>query len=234
MIISSSAIVLNKLKYRDNDIIVKLLVRELGVTSFIVRGGSKKKKTNYFQQLSLLEIEFDFISKRSLHYFKDFENKFNLKTVHTDYKKMSVIIFLSEILSKILVHQEKDFELFTFIEDSIMYYDNTKFNSSFHLAFLIKLSWFLGFYPEIENNDYKFFDLQHGCYTNTMDSKYLISHDELECFSMILGINFDELNSLTFNSVQRKNLLDNIILYYKLHIENFVSVKSLEVLRKLF
>ena len=178
--------------------------------------------------------KFDFNSKRSLHYFKDFENKFNLKTIHTDYKKMSVIIFLSEILSKILVHQEKDFELFTFIEDSIKYYDNTKFNSSFHLAFLIKLSRFLGFYPEIENKDYKFFDLQHGCYTNTMDSRYLLSEEELECFNMILGINFDDLYSLTFNSVQRKNLLDNIILYYKLHIENFVSVKSLEVLRKLF
>ena len=234
MIISSSAIVLSKLNYRDNDIIVKLLVRELGVTSFIVRGGSKKNKTNYFQQLSLLEIEFDFNSKRSLHYFKDFENKFNLKTIHTDFKKMSVIIFLSEILSKILVHQEKDFELFTFIEDSIKYYDNTKFNSSFHLAFLIKLSRFLGFYPEIKNKDYKFFDLQHGCYTNTMDSRYLLSEEELECFNMILGINFYDLYSLTFTSVQRKNLLDNIILYYKLHIENFVSVKSLEVLRKLF
>ena len=98
MIISSSAIVLSKLNYRDNDLIVKLLVRELGITSFIVRGGSKKNKTNLFQQLSLLEIEFDFNSKRSLHYFKDFENKFSLRTIHADYKKMSVTIFLSEIL----------------------------------------------------------------------------------------------------------------------------------------
>ena len=102
------------------------------------------------------------------------------------------------------------------------------------IFFLIKLSRFLGFFPETENNHYKFFDLKHGCYTNTEDSKYLISHEELECFNMILGINFDDLNSLTINSVQRKNLLDNIILYYKLHIENFVSLKSLEVLRKLF
>ena len=46
MIVSSSAIVLSKLKYRDNDLIVKLLVSELGVTSFIVRGGSRKNKTN--------------------------------------------------------------------------------------------------------------------------------------------------------------------------------------------
>ena len=105
---------------------------------------------------------------------------------------------------------------------------------SFHLLFLIQLSKFLGFYPETENSEYKYFDLQQGCYTNTKDSNYTIYDDELNCFNMILGINFDDLRLLTFNPVQRKKLLDNIILYYKLHIENFVSLKSLEVLRKLF
>ena len=234
MIISSSAIVLSKLKYRDNDLIIKLFVRELGLTSFIVRGGSKKNKTNYFQQLSLLEIEFDFNSKKNLHYFKDFESKYNLKTIHTDFKKMGVIIFLSEVLSKILIHQQKDYQLYDFIEDAIKYYDIDVFSSAFHIVFLINLSKFLGFYPEMNNNNYQYFDLQHGFYTNTKDSDYIIYDDDLKCFNKILGINFDDLNRLTFTLVQRKKLLDNIILYYRLHIENFVSVKSLEVLRQLF
>ena len=42
MIISSNAIVLSKLKYKDNDLIVKLLIRDIGVTSFLVRGSTKK------------------------------------------------------------------------------------------------------------------------------------------------------------------------------------------------
>ena len=234
MIISSSAIVLSKLKYRDNDLIIKLFVRELGLTSFIVRGGSKKNKTNYFQQLSLLEIEFDFNSKKNLHYFKDFEIKYNLKTIHTDFKKMGVVIFLSEVLSKILIHQQKDYQLYDFIEDAIKSYDIDVFSSAFHIVFLINLSKFLGFYPDMNNNNYQYFDLQHGFYTNTKDSDYIIYDDDLKCFNKILGINFDDLNTLTFTLVQRKKLLDNIILYYRLHIENFVSVKSLEVLRKLF
>ena len=234
MIISSSAIVLSKLKYRDNDLIIKLFVRELGLTSFIVRGGSKKNKTNYFQQLSLLEIEFDFNSKKNLHYFKDFESKYNLKTIHTDFKKMGVVIFLSEVLSKILIHQQKDYQLYDFIEDAIKYYDIDVFSSAFHIVFLINLSKFLGFYPDMNNNNYQYFDLQHGFYTNTKDSDYIIYDDDLKCFNKILGINFDDLNRLTFTLVQRKKLLDNIILYYRLHIENFVSAKSLEVLRKLF
>ena len=234
MIISSSAIVLSKLKYRDNDLIIKLFMRELGLTSFIVRGGSKKNKTNYFQQLSLLEIEFDFNSKKNLHYFKDFEGKYNLKTIHTDFKKMGVVIFLSEVLSKILIHQQKDYQLYDFIEDAIKSYDIDVFSSAFHIVFLINLSKFLGFYPDMNNNNYQYFDLQHGFYTNTKDSDYIIYDDDLKCFNKILGINFDDLNTLTFTLVQRKKLLDNIILYYRLHIENFVSVKSLEVLRKLF
>ena len=99
---------------------------------------------------------------------------------------------------------------------------------------LANLSKFLGFYPDVKNNNYQYFDLQHGFYSQTKDSDYIIFDDDLECFNKILGINFDDLNTLTFTLVQRKKLLDNIILYYRLHIENFVSVKSLEVLRKLF
>ena len=86
----------------------------------------------------------------------------------------------------------------------------------------------------MNNNNYQYFDLQHGFYSQTKDSDHIICDDDLECFNKILGINFDVLYTLTFTPVQRKKLLDNIILYYRLHIENFVSVKSLEVLRKLF
>ena len=154
MIISSRAIVLSKLNYRDNDLIIKLFVRELGLTSFIVRGGSKKNKTNHFQQLSLIEIEFDFNSKRNLQYLKDFEIQSFLKTIHTDFKKMAVVIFLSEILSKILIHQDKDHQLYDFIEDAIKYYDKNIFRSTFHIVFLMNLSKFLGVYPDMNNNNY--------------------------------------------------------------------------------
>ena len=53
MIISSSAIVLSKLMYRDNDLIVKLLVRELGVTSFIM---IKKKQFIFIKKLKEKDI----------------------------------------------------------------------------------------------------------------------------------------------------------------------------------
>lgn len=234
MIVSTSAIVLSKLKYRDNDLIVKLLVKDIGITSFIVRGSAKKNKSNYFQLLSVLEIEFDYNNKRNLHYFKELDLKYNFSSLHTDFNKIGVVIFLSEILSKILIHQEKDLELYDFIEHAINYYDQSLFNPNFHLSFLINLSKFLGFYPDIKNNNFKFFDLQQGLYSKIKNSEYILEGDDLITFNVILGTNFAISNEPKLTSMQRKKLLDNIILYYKLHIENFNTVKSLEVLRKLF
>ena len=44
MVVSTSAIVISKLKYKDNDLILKLLTRELGVCNFLVRNPAGKKR----------------------------------------------------------------------------------------------------------------------------------------------------------------------------------------------
>ena len=44
MITSTSAIVLSKIRYKDNDIIVKVFTKEYGALSFIVKGQKKSKK----------------------------------------------------------------------------------------------------------------------------------------------------------------------------------------------
>ena len=72
MVTSTSAIVLSKIRYKDNDIIVKSFTKEYGAISFIVRGGQNSKKNKikyvYFQELTILEIQFNYNSKRDLQY----------------------------------------------------------------------------------------------------------------------------------------------------------------------
>ena len=68
MVTSASAIVLSKIRYKDNDIIVKLLTKEYGVVSFIVKTGSNlnknKAKLVYFQELTILEVQFNYNNRR--------------------------------------------------------------------------------------------------------------------------------------------------------------------------
>ena len=70
MLITTNAIVLSKLKYRDNDLIVKCYTQEVGIVSFLLRGVLKSKKGNskiaYFQLLSQIQIVFTYKNTRSL------------------------------------------------------------------------------------------------------------------------------------------------------------------------
>ena len=237
MIISTSGIVLNKFRYKESSLIVRVITKEAGICSFIVRVGKGKKKKNifnYFHPLSIIEIEFELNNKRDLHFFKEVDLKYNFKSIYSNHSKSVVVMFLSETLSKALKFQGKDSQLYDYIETSIIYFDNSKFSPYFHLIFLMRLTKFLGFYPDNENKNYSFFDLEQGLYKDTETGKYMLKEKELIYFNQILGTNFDAYNELTLSSMHRQKLLDNIILYYKLHIESFTPIKSLDVLRKIF
>ncbi len=238
MVTSTSAIVLSKIRYKDNDIIVKFFTKEYGVISFIVKGGQNSKKNKikyvYFQELTILEIQFNYNSKRDLQYIKDIEIKHNYTSSHTDLVKVSVIMFLSEVLSNVITHQKRDIQLYNYIEQSLIWYDINKSNTYFHMIFLIELTRYLGFYPDILSNNFKYFNLEGGSYEKSKTSEYSITGDSLNLFNQILGIKFDSNPLPTLNSKDKMEIINIILTYYKLHINNFKPIKSLEIVKNIF
>ena len=105
MIVSTKAIVLSKLKFKDHDLIVKCYTASYGVMSFLVKGAFSSKKGKfkpaYFQPLSMLQIEVDYKSNKDLHYFKTIRILHSYKSLHTQILKSTVVIFLAEILNTI-------------------------------------------------------------------------------------------------------------------------------------
>tara|TARA_B100000959_G_scaffold265829_1_gene307707 strand:+ start:415 stop:1134 length:720 start_codon:yes stop_codon:yes gene_type:complete len=238
MTTSTSAIVLSKIRYKDNDIIVKIFTREYGVISFIVKGSAKSKKSKikfvYFQELTIVNIQFNFNPNRNLQYIKDLEIKHHYSSSHTDLVKTSVIIFLSEMLSNIITHQKKEVELYDYIEESLIWYDTNHLNSYFHLFFLLELTKYLGFYPDISDNHLQYFNLEEGIYESSKTSKYSIKDVNLNLFNNILGIKFDSNHLPVLNSEEKMEVLNIIITYYKLHINNFKGLKSLDIIRNTY
>ena len=61
MLISSPAIILSKVRYQDNDLIVKCLTRDLGVVLYMIKNISMSKKSKnkfaFFQLLNILDLE---------------------------------------------------------------------------------------------------------------------------------------------------------------------------------
>ena len=109
-----------------------------------------------------------------------------------------------------------------------------KGNSCFHLIFLVQLTRFLGFYPDESNNNFKYFNLEEGFYESSKSSDYSITKDDLELFNKILGTKFDSNPLPTLNSSETMKILNIILVYYKLHINNFKNLKSLKIIRNIF
>ena len=238
MIISTKAVILSKLKYKDYDLIIRAYTASNGVVSFLVKGAFSSKKTKikpaYFQSLSLLNLEIDYKNNRDLHYIKNVRLQQVYSALHTDILKSTVVIFLAEILTMVLKEEAPNEDLFNYIETALLWFDTVDCNNIFHHQFLIGLTKYVGFYPELSNPTPPFFNLEAGIYQTKSSGRYCISGSKLILFNSILGMEFDNYKSESMNSAQRQDLLNMILLYFKLHLQGFKSPKSLVILNQVF
>lgn len=237
MIVTTSAIVLNKVKFQENSLILKLYTKDYGLLTFISKKSlnrGKNKLNSFFQPLTILEISFVYNKKKEMLYFKSIDLKYNFKSIYTDYKKISVTLFMSEILTNVLKFQNKDLILYDFIEKSMLCFDRSNSFINFHLYFLIKLTIFLGFSPANIQGKQKYFDLQDGIFTDEKPKNFFLYGEELNAFKFLLGTKFEDLYLLSINSLQRNKMLDFLLKYYMFHVEGFRRLNSYEVLKKIY
>ena len=238
MLTATKAIVLSKLRFKDSDLIVNCYTQEKGLVSFLVKGVLKSKKGKfkiaYFQPLTSLDTIIDFKEKRALQYFKEVRLDYNYRSIHSNIVKSTIALFLSEVLNNVFKEEEQNDVLYKFLETSLILFDEGEVNTNFHLIFLLELSKYLGFYPDISSIDSPYFDLESGRFQQSKTSKNFITGTKLTAFKALLGTKFDESNSLSINSLQKRELLNMILLYFKLHLDGFKHPKSVGVLNQVF
>ncbi len=236
MLITSKAIVLNAIKYGDNDLIVKCYT-EQGLRTYLIKRIFKQSKGKfsiaYFQPLTQLEITANYKNNRSLHFINDIKISRPYTTIPTNVVKQTMLVFLSEVLTNALREEEENLELFHYLETAFFWLDSQEEAANFHLKFLMNLTKYLGFYPEKEKQSL-YFDLLEGKFTDHITSKHYISGEKLIYFKQLYGTNFEGLDKLKFNKKSRQSLLETLIQYFELHLPGFRKPKSLEVLKMVF
>lgn len=238
MIATTNAIVLSKLKYKDNDLIVKCYTQEFGIVSYLLRGilKSKKKgsKVAYYQLLTQLHLVTDYKQARGLQYVKEVKINHLYSSLHTNILKSAIVLFLAEVLSTTLQEEEQNATLYNYLETTLQWLDTNDRYSNFHLLFLLNLTKHLGFYPDITDINLPYFNLQAGEFQDMSSSKYCISGENLTLLKTLLGTTFDALEEVKMNSKQRQSFLAIILLYFELHLGSFKKPKSLQVFNDVF
>ncbi|HET7361914.1 MAG TPA: DNA repair protein RecO, partial [Salinimicrobium sp.] len=221
MLISTKAIVFNALKYGETNLIAKCYTEKSGLKTYLLRGILKSKKgklkTSLFQPLTQLEIVANHKDKGTLEYMREAKVLHPYHSLHTDVVKSSVVFFLAEMLRNSVKEEEANPALYQFLENTLNWFDAHENAPNFHLLFLLKLTKYLGFYPDDSQKDEAFFNLLDGTFQPVETNEYCIRHENLHLLKRLLGINFDELSAIKLNQSARSAFLHMLLLYYELH-----------------
>ena len=238
MQVNTKAIVLTSLKYGDSSLIVKAFTASDGLKSYLLKGvlaaKKGKLKTAYFQPLTQLEIVAYHKNKGTLESIREAKIDYHYQTLHTDIAKNAITMFLAEILGNSIHEEERNEGLFEFLEASLQWLDAHDDISNFHLYFLLRLTKYFGFYPDLDHSNAACFDLLEGEFTNSPSLNPIVTGENLFYFKSFLGINFDAIHNIKMNKTNRQELLKSLVLYFELHLQGFRKPKSLAVLNEVF
>ena len=234
MLIKTRGIVLNFLKYRETSIIARIYTEQLGVQSYVVNGVRKAKppgRIALFQPFTLLELVAYTSPRGGLTRLSEYRCAEAFQTLPYDVQKSSVVLFLSEVLSRAVREEEPNEPLFKFLHDSMLAFDRqTSGTENFALHFLLHLATYLGFAPasgaELVDQVVLAGHAPTGPGGGTGPAVLRLREFEQQ-FDELLADN----GTVTIpNGRVRRELLNVVLRYYQLHVEQLGEIKSLDIL----
>ncbi|MBO5594220.1 MAG: DNA repair protein RecO [Prevotella sp.] len=240
MLTKTQAIVLHSLKYGETRMIVDMFTRQFGRLSFIVsmpKTAKSKMKKQFFQPLSLLEIETDVRPKMQLQKLSDVRLASPFASIPFHPHKLSMALFLAEFLYYALRSEQRNELLYDYVESSILWLDGQEDRfANFHLVFLMRLSRFLGFYPNLDH-------YQTGDYFDLRESEFLsapplhrdfLYPEEADKVQLMMRMDYPTMHLFRMSHQERNRLLEVTLIYYRLHLPDFPEMKSISVLQELY
>jgi DNA repair protein RecO (recombination protein O) len=151
--------------------------------------------------------------------------------------KLAISLFVAEFLYYALRSEQRNEPLFDYIASSIQWLDSqTDRFANFHLVFLMRLSRFLGFYPNLD--DYQtgdYFDLRESVFCDTPPlHRDVLLPTEADKLQLMMRMDYPTMHLFRLSHLERDRLLEVAVIYYRLHLPNFPELKSLAVLQQLF
>lgn len=241
MLQKTVGIVLHALKYNDTSNIVEMYTELSGRASFLVSVPRSRKaavKSVLFQPLSLIEFEADFRPNATLYRIKEAKSFYPFSSVPYDPFKSAMALFLAEFLYRTVREETENRPLFAYLQHSVIWLDTCREGyANFHLVFLMRLSRFLGLYPNLDDyHEGDYFDMLNACFTSVrpqLHSSY-IQPEESARLLRLMRMNYETMHLFAMSRTERMRCLNIINEYYRLHLPDFPVLKSLAVLQELF
>ncbi len=239
----TKGIVLRTVRYGETSIVVTIFTELFGIQSYLVNGvrtSSKKGtgKANLFQPAALLDLVVYHNDLKHLNRLKEFRWSSIYQHIFSNVPKNAVALFMIELLTKCLKQPESNTELFHFTEEIFLQLDKSDGTvmANLPLFFALHLPFHFGF--RIDDNysmKNSFLDLHEGSFVYEQPRHpYFLEEKQAAVTSQLLKVmQSGELEDIKLNHDFRRHLLQRYEDYYRLHIQDFGTMKSLPVLREI-
>jgi DNA repair protein RecO (recombination protein O) len=236
MLHKTRGIIFKTTDYSESSVIAQIFTEKFGLQSYMINGVKKpraKIRQNMLQPLHLLDMIVYHKPAANIQRVSDLRATPVFQSIPYDMVKRSLVLFLNEVLYKSIRQQSADEILFEYVYHSIELLDRMSHGTAnFHLYFLLRLTRFLGFYPDKTNaSSSEFFDLKSGTYSNSSPGHFFIIQNPYTAYwTELLSNNLDKPAQISLTPNERKFLVEKLLDYYRLHVENFGEIRSHRIL----
>ena len=234
MLQTTRAIVLRTVRHGDSRAVVTAYTERFGLRAYVIQFSRRKGITSgQVQALSRVELVVDERHDRDLHQVRELRVEAPYLHVHGDPLRSSLILFVQEILLRSLREESSDRDLFQFVHKVTDVVDRAEDLSHFPLVFLLKLSGHLGFFPASPGAGETNFDLLEGHFVQReAPSGHGLTPPLSTALAGLLGSELTDTISPRLPHNQRRELLDQLLVYYRLHVEGMGELRSIAVLQQ--
>ena len=236
MLLKTRGIVFRAIKYGDTSVIADIFTREEGLRTFII-GGVRKQKSNFspglLQVMSIVDLVAYFKVDKEMHRVKEMMPAQIYSGISFNVVKNSVGLFMIEVAQKCIKESEQNYPLYDWLENAFVFLDQSKTSlANYPLGFLLGLSSFLGFQPEPPaDENLPIFDLREGQFVSHSPGHLQYLNPQLSKVLLdLLPMKLAQIHTFGLEKESRKQLLFELIVFYRLHVEHFQEVRSLKIL----
>lgn len=235
MLTTTRAVVLRTIKYGDRSTVLKAFTEASGTRSYLVRSKGKNDRTSAaLQPLARVELVVFGAHDQEMHTVREIRVEKPYTALHSEPMRGMLALFTQEVFCRTLKQEAADPELFQFVQEILDRIDTGADTALYPVMLLTELSKHLGILPAPPAEGEVRFDLREGLFFSMEAPHELcMAEEQARLFGSIVA----HLHGLVpptdlspGSGTTRRKLLDDLLVYYRLHVEGFGELRSPDVL----
>src|SRR5690625_37486 len=238
-LVQSVGVVFRRMNLQSSIMFVAILTETLVLVSFIVSGVRQKKPRMspvLFTPGYIIDLVFYENAPGKLWRIKEASVRVRYDQIPFDIVRGNTALCICELIKKMVHGHNPNPAFFDFVTRYLSLLDQIENPGNILVHFLIGFSAHMGFEPkERSGEDCVYFDLRTGWFLpQDPGHPMILDLRSSELLYQLLQIDSIHLSDVKMSRKERQNLTEGLIDYIRYHSDSFTSIRSFDVLKKLW